>query len=306
MKTIQNFTIKIGIIGMMMAATFIACKKEADTLDTPAEKQVFAETTTISDVEAEEVFDDVLDNVMGAEGVGIPGVGIFMGDKHPSALGDEVISAIAGTDSSRCFKVTRVLKDSTKPFPVTITLDFGTGCTDPRGRTRKGKIITEYTGNLLIPGSATITRFENYYLDSFKVEGTHKIVNVGTLEKRAMRIIVNGAKLSKANGDYTQWNSEKTIEQVEGLISLINPLDDIFKITGAGNGAVKKGEKFYQWSKVITEPLVKRFSCRWFSKGIVKMKHNDADVAELNFGDGNCDNIATLTINGVSKEITLR
>ena len=65
-------------------------------------------------------------------------------------------------------------------------------------------------------------------------------------------------------------------------------------------------------SKLITaiEPLFKRFNCRWIVKGRVRTirantNTNSPWVAVLDFGAGNCDNQAVITINGVSHQITL-
>jgi len=142
-------------------------------------------------------------------------------------------------------------------------------------------------------------------VNDISVEGTHKISNKSTQDKKIFNVQVIGAKLSKPNGNYSQWNSEKTISQVEGLGTPLLPLDDIFTIDGSANGAVKRGDKFFQWSTIIQAPLVKKFSCRWLVKGVVILRKSNAPVAELNYGDGTCDNKATITVNGQVREITL-
>jgi hypothetical protein len=55
----------------------------------------------------------------------------------------------------------------------------------------------------------------------------------------------------------------------------------------------------------VTSPLVKAFTCRWISKGTVKIRVNDT-VGLLDYGNGDCDNEATLTVNGTSRTIKLR
>lgn len=99
-------------------------------------------------------------------------------------------------------------------------------------------MITIYTKRLLIPGAVAETSFEGFYMDSVKVEGTHKITNISTAVTpgtapvdRKFRVVITNGKLTKPNGNYISWNSEKTISQVEGL-STILPMDDIFKIEG--------------------------------------------------------------------------
>ena len=117
--------------------------------------------------------------------------------------------------------------------------------------------------------------------------------------------MVIDAKLTKSNGNFTQWNSDKTISQVEGLGTPLFPLDDVFTVQGGANGSIKKDDKFFQWSTTIEEPLVKKFTCRWIAKGVIVMRKSNTAVAELNYGNGTCDNKATLTVNGQVREITL-
>ncbi|MFL5774511.1 MAG: hypothetical protein ACJ75F_15210, partial [Flavisolibacter sp.] len=60
----------------------------------------------------------------------------------------------------------------------------------------------------------------------------------------------------------------------------------------------------------ITEALKKKFICHWISKGIIRMRRETLPatspwVAILNYGNGDCDYLATLTINGVTHQIQL-
>ena len=125
--------------------------------------------------------------------------------------------------------------------------DFGTiGCTGPDGRVRRGKIITEYTNRLIYPGAIATTTFDGFYVDAVHVEGTHKITNISdsrsllpTLPGKFKVEVING-KLTKPNGNYIEWNSTKTITQVEGLATPDYPRDDAFKIEGSAKGLGKK------------------------------------------------------------------
>lgn len=53
-----------------------------------------------------------------------------------------------------------------------LTIDFGTsGCTDPKGNVRKGKLIFTYHGKRFMPESTIVTTTENYELNGVKLEG---------------------------------------------------------------------------------------------------------------------------------------
>lgn len=309
MKSLSSITRLLTVCLLGTALFMVSCKKEGSTIGTPAEQQEFANATSESDAEAEVVFDDVFDNIVGVDTeVGLGGTGVFAGANFSGGVGQEIVNGAngsTGVDSNRCFTVTYTQLNPPNRFPLKVVLDFGTGCPGRDGRVRKGKVITIYSGPLFIPGNSTTTTFDGYYVDSIHVEGTHKVSNKSTQANRIFQMQVIGAKLSKPNGNFSEWNSEKTVTQIEGLGTPIFPLDDIFKLEGASNGSVKIGDRFFQWSKIITEPLIKKFTCRWFVKGTVVMRKSNNKVAELNYGNGACDNKATLTVNGVVREITL-
>jgi len=307
MKSYLSLTRLLTIFGLAASLFIVSCKKEA-SVDTPVQQVEFASATAEADAEAETIFDDVFDNVAGVDAeVGIGGTGVFgSANNYGGGIGQEILSGAAGIDTGRCFTVTYTQLNAPARFPLRVVLDFGTGCTGRDGRTRKGKIIIEYTGPLFVPGKSSTTTFDGYYVNDNHVEGVHKVLNTSTSNTRSFRILVTGAKITRPDGNYSEWNSEKNITQIEGLGTPLFPLDDWFKIEGGANGSVKRTDKFFQWSTVISEPLIKKFTCRWLVKGIVTMRKSNAPVATLDYGDGTCDNKAVITVNGVAKEITLR
>ncbi len=254
------------------------------------------------------VFNSVFDDAMGAsDEVGMAGTGVFARTGIGNTEGG------VGTERpTACFTVT-VIHPTPNPFPVRVIIDFGTaGCPGPGGHIRRGKIITDYTNRLLVPGAVAETTFDSFYIDNIHVEGFHRIENTSTPgmppTNRQFKVKVTNAKLSKPNGNFTEWNSLKTIDQVEGLSTPFHPLDDVFKITGSSIGRTKRGNLLVNWESTITEPLFKRFTCRWIVKGRVRTVRPNASnpwVAILDFGNGTCDNQAVIIINGVPHNITL-
>ncbi len=277
---------------------FSSCQKETSQSEQDAQEVEASRVSGESESEAETIFNGVFDDAMGVnDEVAIGGTGVF-------------------GRLNVCPTVT-ITRPTSNTFPVRVVMDFGVnGCVGPDGHFRKGKVITEYTGRLLVPGAMAVTTFDGFYVDSVHVQGTHKITNISTVVTpgtapvdRKFRVVVLQGKLTRPNGNYIAWNSEKTISQVEGLGTIL-PIDDIFKIEGASNGQVKRGNLLVGFNSTIMEPLVKRFNCRWIVRGVVKTTRvntstNNPWIATLNFGNGNCDNLAVLTINGVSYQITL-
>jgi hypothetical protein len=196
-------------------------------------------------------------------------------------------------------------------------MDFGTGCTGRDGRTRSGKIISTYTNRLFYPGATATTTFDGYTVDSIKVQGTLTITNQGEVIstnciRHKWKVVVENAKLIKPNGNYTEWNSTKTITQQDGMCTPFVHTDDIYKIEGGAHGKVKRGDLLIAWNSEITDPLIKKFSCRWLVKGVIRIVRlnlttNSPWVATINYTypNGDCDDKALVTINGVPHNITL-
>jgi hypothetical protein len=298
MKSYLKFSFFLAII-------FIAsCKKEDEDI-TPQQKQEFAMATSQADAEAELVFDDLFDNTLGvSDEVGIGGTGVFGSMKPSSGNGTEAISQANRVDSNACFIVTTTQIGGTR-FPLQVTLDFGAGCLGRDGRTRKGKIIINYTGRLLVPGNSASVSFDGYSVNDIQVSGSYKITNTGTAAARSFTIEVSKAKLTKPNGNYTEWNSTRTITQVAGELTPVIALDDVFSVSGEANGTVKRGDKLYQWSTRITESLVKRFNCPRIVRGTIELRKGNTTIVVLDYGSGVCDDKATYTVNGTVYEITL-
>lgn len=302
MRKSLSFSLPIALT-VLIAIMLHACKKEESETLTPAEEEQAAVAIATAEAEMEFAFNDVFDNVLGVNGeLGIPGAGIF--GRFASRSGVE------RTDSIACFHVS-ISPLQPGVFPKTVTLDFGNGCST-LGHTRSGKITTVYTGRLLIPGSSATTTFDNYSIDNLKVSGTFKITNTattGTLQKQ-FAVEITDARITRPDGNYAQWSSERTEKQVEGNGTETHK-DDIFSITGSGHGQVKSGNLIFLWNSKIVEPLMKKFICRWIVKGQVQTRRETLPAgspwqATLDYGSGNCDSKATLTVNGQTREISLR
>jgi len=64
-------------------------------------------------------------------------------------------------------------------------------------------------------------------------------------------------------------------------------------------------KKSSRYKRNIIKPLVKIDGCDYIVEGKIEYIKDGAVVATVDFGDGECDNIATKTVDGVDKEIKL-
>ena len=92
-------------------------------------------------------------------------------------------------------------------------------------------------------------------------------------------------------------------ETIEGNETPLNWEDNVFLVTGNSATSLANGDTV---TTVITTPLRYITSCKlpFPVSGIVSITKNTSEGI-LDFGDGNCDNLATITIDGVTKDINL-
>lgn len=301
-KTLSSLALTCLVSGLFI----ISCKKDDSSSVSTAEKQEFTTAASGSDAEAQVAFNDVFDNVIGVNSdVAMGGTGVFAG-ANTSSDGSGMYGP-QGTDTvAHCFTVTltHLNADTTQYFPVRVVIDFGDGCTGHDGKTRSGKIITEYSKRLIMPGAVAATTFDNYHVNDVKVEGTHTITNQSSGNELKFNVLVDGT-LTRPNGNYSDWNSDKTITMVAGLGTPGDLSDDVFNITGNASGIVKIGDITREWSAEITSPLVKKFTCQWLVQGTLSFKKGTQVYGSIDYGTGDCDNQATLIVNGQSAIITL-
>jgi len=302
MKMITSLSKPILAILVMATLILASCKK--DQTSSPAENATETFNDATDEANAEAQFNDVfnatvgIDDATAGEDLGIGGnigMGIFSSANTGNGFRED-------STHERCFTVTISPKER-GVFPKTVTIDFGNGCLGKDGKLRKGKIITVYTGKMHIPGSKATTTFDGYMVDSFHVEGTHIVQNVSSSNQRAWnRRVVDGKITNTNSGKWVSWNCDKTHTQVEGNGTPFWPFDDVFNITGSAKGEKSNGNS---WSAEVSTPLVRKFICYWIVSGTVNITHNGVSGV-LDYGNGECDNKATITVNGVVKDITLR
>ncbi len=193
----------------------------------------------------------------------------------------------------------------------TITIDFGTTpckCDNWDGKYREGKIIASWTG--LYRDSATVITFttENYFagydptaLNKFEYLKT--VTNMGHNANGNLHYAVNviTAIVTLPDGKTITWTSQRDREWIAGESTLL-AFDDQYSITGAASGTDRNGNPF---TVTITNALIVKLFCPWISQGTLDITHGNLPTAILDYGNGECDNEANITINGNTTTITL-
>ena len=304
MKKTIHLSMGLAAFALMLALSFTSCKKDTSTteISTPPPDTTALETQATveagkQDAETEAQFDDVF-NITASMNTAQVGedLGLNANVSGLYTLGGKDVDT-----SAPCFTIT-VVPNIPHVFPKTVTIDFGTGCLGRDGKYRKGKIVSIYTNPMMVPGAKVSTTFVGYSVDSFAIEGTHITENTSTSNMQGWKVSVINGKITNLNsGNWRKWNSVKSVLQIEGNGTPNFPLDDVYKITGGATGSNSGG---HTWSSNIVDPLIKKFTCHWIVKGTVRLMR-DGRYALLDYGNGDCDNLAILYVNGIPHVITL-
>ncbi|MFH2096716.1 MAG: hypothetical protein ABIJ16_13490 [Bacteroidota bacterium] len=197
-------------------------------------------------------------------------------------------------------------------FPKSVIVDFGSiNCTCNDGKTRRGIISFTMTGRYRTPGTVITLTTDNYYVEDYKVEGLKTITNQGrnNAGNLSYSIAVQDGKITTPDAEEIKWESSRVREWIEGegttLVSdgVAGVLDDVYSITGSGSGVNRDGRNF---TVTITSALIVKVGCRWITQGVLEIAPEDLKVRKLNYGDGNCDNEATVEIGNKTYNIMLR
>lgn len=215
---------------------------------------------------------------------------------------------------NNCATITRVPAFGTVLTPgtqVTKTIDFGTtGCTLNNGNIVSGKIIISFIFQPLTISQTITYRFENFFHNNIRLDGTKTLTRSLTIASTTStpHPIVTmelDMTITMPNGDVYTRIGTRTRELIEGFATP-SFIDNIYKITGNWTTTNQNGE---QYTATITEPLIAKMSCITVNKpilarGIITFVRNNV-TSTLNYGNGECDNLAVFTINGVSFTIVI-
>ncbi|MDO9512464.1 MAG: hypothetical protein Q7J34_11945 [Bacteroidales bacterium] len=271
------------ILGILIVASLVfslnACNKEDASINTDKEINL-ASDEALSD----KLFSDVKDIVDEAMGIGLKSTEI-----DTIFMGPCVVKTI-----------------DTIGIPHTITIDFGeTNCLCRDGRYRRGKIMVHYTGRYRQVGTVITHTFDNYFVNDNQLLGTKIVTNQGFNSNNNMTwtISVNGQVIKANNGGTITRVAERMREWSEGIETPHRRWDDVYLLTGTSTITREDGS---MQTSTITTALKKKMNCHWIVSGIIEMQRTGKPLKVMDYGDGQCDDLATVTVNGETRTIHLR
>jgi hypothetical protein len=294
----------IKAILVITAFAFFSCDKSntTDVIDSATDlsaTQLKSATMTVNDVAVESVAEEANfeTNFYGEYEHMLRQLAKFKGKKNDLLKGNGKFHYVEG-------KTPLVSIDKTDDsYPVTITIDYGTGIESMNGRIISGKVTIVISGPRNTDGSTRAITYENCKIDDISIEGTSTETFNGDNATTRKRTITSQVKFTLADGTVLDRTGNNIHEWIKGLDTPMERDDDMIQVTGSIEVKSSTGDTY---SRVITEPLVRLGDCKHPVQGIVTYSKNEVVVGELNYGDGTCDNLANLTTDGATVEIELK
>jgi len=259
--------IAIGLIGLMLAS----CNEDKVGADTTVEDQESVEFDNADDFYLEDA-DDFSSELLEKE------------TSSGGKVSEEPDERLA------CAEVTRTGTEESG----TIVIDFGEGCTGPKGNVRKGKIVIEYSGRRNDSGSFWSLEFVDYFVNDISIQGLRKVNNISEPGSSVLKF-----KVDMENGLIT-WpdgsKARRSVHRIREHHRNDNNLLDRLIVYGTAEGNHRNGRGFFI---EILEPLVYLRECKQQGiiipvEGVKLIKHGQRQIT-VNYGDGTCDNIVVIT-----------
>ena len=278
----MNLTTKMFITVAVCALTFLGCNNnDAIEIDEQEMEQDYSEVVLSSEIdESSEAIDDIALDV------------------YETQENSEVGRTLPDFDVPDCVTITVVVEQNYRE----ITIDFGTeGCLI-RDNVLKGKIVLSYERNPDAQQVLITKTLDGFYFNDKNIVGGTSILKELSNENGNPQFTTtidltviwpDGAEASRVGTKVREW--------IEGHGSGVWS-DNVFEITGNWTTTFRNGNA-HSYEVVI--PLLREVICHYFISGSIDIERTNFSGV-LDYGDGDCDNLATFTNdNGNVREIIL-
>lgn len=185
-------------------------------------------------------------------------------------------------------------------YPKTITLNYGDGTTLENGHVLSGVIVIEISGPRASETYSREVVYTDFGVDSLTVNGSSLVARNRAEDE--FRTFTTDMAFTLADGKVINRSSERVWEWLEGMDTDEDQTDDVIQITGVVNAENSDGDTY---KKEIVEPLIRLGDCRFIVQGVVEIWLNETLISSMDYGNGECNNMAILTKDGETLEIDL-
>jgi hypothetical protein len=190
-----------------------------------------------------------------------------------------------------------VITIDTLSQPHSLTVDWGSSnCDCNDGKTRRGKIVTTFTGSYLAQGTILTHTPVAYYVNDILIEGTKTVENMGLNAngKPFFNVTVDG-QATFTTGETMTYESSRVRTWTAGFTTPIYRWDDTYEITGTASGTHSNGNSF---TSQVLSPVGINMGCGFPVSGIIDFTPAGLPTRTIDYGNGTCDLTFTVTVNG--------
>jgi hypothetical protein len=189
--------------------------------------------------------------------------------------------------------------------PRTMTIDYGTTnfvCVD--GNLRRGIVLVTWTGKYKDPGTLINISFNNFYQNDNHIEGTKSISNIGLNSSNQITFTVTvDMKVTNTANEVYSWKSTRTRIWIAGYDTKTR-FDDVYLVNGTSSGVNRRG---IGYTAATTSDLKVDLSCQWrIVSGTIELNKDGKSTRIIDYGNGTCDNVITITCDGKTRTISRR
>jgi hypothetical protein len=291
----------IGSIIIIMIG-FMSCQKNESGLNNSLTSSLYTSVAEIVGIQVDNITTSTEQSVAVEPFNGHGSPFIISGDGHfgdPGMPGwgfaepNHMIFGVPHIDSCVTVSV------SSSSYPREIVIEYLKGCFNYR-HDQSGKVIITLSDTITNEGAIQTITYQDFYIDSIKVDLTATLKNLGknssgnwVIEKEYEQTMTKGDEIAVRKNTETQ-------EWISGF-ETTDRSDNVFYLSGSGSIVINEEAKYI---KNITTPLLNDASCGFITSGVVELTRN-GNVSIIDYGDGTCDDKATVTTNGTTEEINL-
>lgn len=188
-------------------------------------------------------------------------------------------------------------------FPKTITVDYSDGCVGRMGLAKKGTLTIEMTDTILNEGAVYTVTFTNMTFGNREIEKTIVFENLGQPDGEHWEISYEMLSTTTFEREEETFVIERNFSGIKTWLNGFDTpecADDQFLRNGAGSITVNEELKF---ERAVTDLFIDR-ACKYPLSGVIDITRGDESMS-IDFGTGECDNLALVTKDGESEEIEL-
>ncbi|HYI78332.1 MAG TPA: hypothetical protein VEW65_11995 [Chryseolinea sp.] len=285
---LSNPIAKIVTLSLIASIGLVSsCKEDEERLTASDSQDISEEAITDS------YFQDADD--IGGVAIGSPSADQYNGGRTSGTI-------TISDDRCHCAIVTLESNGTIEAPQGIITVDFGAGCIDARLNVRKGKLKFAYNGKRFQPESTVVMTTDNYSINDIKLEGTRTLTNVqgSTDDAPKFNVVLANGKAIFQDGSFAVRESDITLEWIRAA----NPSNDYLLIDQASTASgTTRGGRSYSVS--LSEGLKYKRFCGLAVEGVKKYIIDEEKEIVIDYGNGECDNAVTITVNGVTHNINV-